>query len=327
MADHSKIEWTDATFNPWIGCTKVSLACDHCYAEAWDRRFAVSGHAMHWGPGKARRRTSAANWKLPLRWEREHAAFFAQHGRRRRVFCASLADVFDNEVPGSWRADLFDLIRSTPNLDWLVLTKRIGNAMAMLDEAGGWAGIDTHGARNPLSNLKLGATAANQPEADRDIAKLLAVPAAGHFVSIEPMLGPIDLEHLGRYSAYRWINALTGWVTEGHLARSSEECSSNVACYQATRLDWVIVGGESGPGARPMHPDWARSLRDQCASAGVPFFFKQWGEWAPYDRSHTPGYALHTPNSLDEPMQMFGKRLSGRLLDGVEHNAFPEQRA
>nr|WP_290369612.1 DUF5131 family protein [Cupriavidus laharis] len=128
MSQNSKIEWTDHTFNPWSGCTKVSPGCDHCYAEAMmDTRL----HQVQWGPGAQRRRTSVANWRKPLQWNRSHAEFFAQHGRRQRVFCASLADVFDNAVDPGWRLDLLQLIADTPNLDWLLLTKRIGNAHAM----------------------------------------------------------------------------------------------------------------------------------------------------------------------------------------------------
>lgn len=186
MSEHSRIEWCDATFNPWIGCTKVSPACDHCYAEAWDRRFAVSGHAMRWGAKAQRTRTSAANWRQPLRWNAQADAFEAAHGRRRRVFCASLADVFDAEVPAAWRAELFALIAATPRLDWLLLTKRIGNVARMIEAPGMQkCGLPPH--------VWLGATVVNQAEADRDIPKLLATPAAVRFLSIEPMLGPVDL--------------------------------------------------------------------------------------------------------------------------------------
>jgi protein gp37 len=123
MSANSKIEWTDHTFNPWEGCQKVGPGCDNCYAEARNARFG-GGQAVNWGPGAPRRRTSIANWQKPLAWNRAHAAFLAEHGRRQRVFCASLADVFDNAVDPAWRADLFQLIEATPELDWLLLTKR-----------------------------------------------------------------------------------------------------------------------------------------------------------------------------------------------------------
>ena len=184
MAENSKIEWCDSTFNPWIGCTNVGPGCDHCYAEAlMDKRW----RRVQWGIGKPRERTSAANWKQPLLWEKEHDAFALMHGRRRRVFCASLADVFDNQAPAAWRAELFALIGLTPHLDWLLLTKRIGNVKQMLEQPG----MPKDGMP---SNVWLGATVVNQEEADRDIPKLLAVPARVRFLSIEPMLGPICIE-------------------------------------------------------------------------------------------------------------------------------------
>lgn len=266
MAEQSKIEWCDATFNPWIGCTKVSPACDHCYAEAWDRRFAVSGHAMRWGPNAQRTRTSAANWKQPPRWHAQADAFEAEHGRRRRVFCASLADVFDNAVPVLWRQHLMTLVADTPNLDWLFLSKRIGNAARMLSDASMHDGrlLTADDQYRPPSNLWIGATVCNQAEADRDIPKLLETPAAVRFLSVEPMLGDIRLGSFlhrspsAAFAAGRVTRDMPAWTRIG-----------------STAIDWVIVGGESGKGARPMHPDWARALRDQCASAGVPFFMKQ----------------------------------------------------
>lgn len=226
MAEKTGISWTDSTFNPWIGCTKVGPGCDNCYAEAlMDKRW----HKVTWGSGQARQRTSAANWKQPLLWEREHEAFALMHSRRRRVFCASLADVFDNEAPPQWRGELWALVKATPHLDWLILTKRIGNAAGMAPAEG------------LPPNVWLGATMVNQPEWDRDARKLLAVDASVRYVSVEPMLGPI-----------------TGGL-------------------DLHGLDWVIVGGESGHGARPIRREWVDSLWRECEAAGVAFFFKQWG--------------------------------------------------
>ena len=242
MGTNSKIEWTDHTFSPWTGCTKVSPACDHCYAEGWAKR---SGH-VKWGSGQPRRRTSDANWRMPLKWNREAE----RTGVRPRVFCASLADVFDNAVDPQWREDLFDLIAATPNLDWLLLTKRIGNVGNMLPVP---FDFDKH-----FPNVWLGATVVNQEEADRDIPKLLAVPAAKRFLSIEPMLGPMLLP----FERMREWNRIALMNQQEHAV---------------LRIDWVIVGGESGPGARPMSPDWARSIRDQCEEAGVALFVKQMG--------------------------------------------------
>lgn len=287
MSENTKIEWCDHTFNPWEGCQKVGPGCDHCYAETRNARFS-GGQAVNWGPGAPRRRTGAANWKKPLAWNAAHAEFFAKHGRRQRVFCASLADVFDNAVDPQWRVDLFRLIEATPNLDWLLLTKRIGNASAMSQVAMGAIGC----IHKPLpDNVWLGATIVNQAEADRDIPKLLAVPARVRFLSMEPLLGPVDVS--------RWLDptgihcmdvcADTQYVKDDEVETytdNGERVPLCPACGLSASwtgyddgLDWVIVGGESGPSARPMHPDWARSLRDQCQAAGVPFLFKQWGEW------------------------------------------------
>ena len=316
MAEATGISWCDSTFNPWIGCTKVSPACDHCYAERlMDHRM----HKVQWGAGQPRQRTSAANWRQPLLWEREHEAFALAHdGRRRRVFCASLADVFDNSVDSAWRADLFALIESTPHLDWLLLTKRIGNAKDMIFEARKALLAPGQLYWPPkLPNIWLGATVVTQEEADRDIPKLLAVPAAKRFVSIEPMLGPLDLQ--------RWLWVCCGDMQPGNdhgmLGQEPDHCCGRPD--HRDELHWVIAGGESGPQARPMHPDWVRSLRDQCAAAGVPFHFKQWGEFAPYDRGAVDSTLLATPKALDGPMGRVGTKAAGRLLDGVEHNAFP----
>lgn len=302
MSENSKIEWTDHTFNPWEGCQKVGPGCDHCYAETRNARFA-GGTAVNWGPSAPRRRTSASNWELPKRWNAQAEAFMNQHGRRQRVFCASLADVFDNAVDPQWRADLFALIAATPNLDWLLLTKRIGNVGNMLPVPFDFA--------KQYPNVWLGATITSQAEADRDIPKLLALDARVRFLSMEPLLGPVDL---------------TSVMVANRVMRNM------VPAIQ--RLDWVIVGGESAAGARPMHPDWARGLRDQCAAAGVPFLFKQWGEWVPRG-PESMGYPLvegvprirltdlgENGSDLGAEgdnhvwMQRAGKKTAGRLLDG-----------
>jgi protein gp37 len=296
MSENSKIEWTDHTFNPWEGCQKVGPGCDHCYAETRNVRFA-GGVAINWGPGAPRRRTSAANWRKPLQWNRD-GTFYALHGRRQRVFCASLADVFDNAVDLLWRRDLFRLIADTPNLDWLLLTKRISNVPTMLRHIG---------VERLPDNVWLGATIVDQAEADRDIPKLLAVPARVRFLSMEPLLGPVSFE--GMFAGSDWrdhTNAL-------------EE------------LDWVIVGGESGRDARPMQLAWARSLRDQCAAVGVPFLFKQWGEWAPGsnwpddvpipsgERAYCNGQGVDD----NDAVWRVGKKAAGRQLDGRTHDEFP----
>lgn len=289
MSEQTNIEWCDSTFNPWIGCTKVSPACDDCYAA---RSTPARTLNVAWGANEQRRRTSASNWALPLRWNASAAQFHAKHGRRQRVFCASLADVFDNQVPPEWRDDLWRLIEATPNLDWLLLTKRIGNAVNMLPVTSDFDRLYPH--------VWLGSTICNQAEADRDIQKLLAVPARVRFLSIEPLLGPVDLMGTGKNPSE---------ATGLHL------------------VDWVIAGGESGPRARPMSPDWVRKLRNQCFAAGVPFLFKQWGEWIPM-LGQAEGLIVRPDKATTQDgwvMGWAGKKASGRLLDGVEHNEFPIQ--
>lgn len=298
MAENTKIEWADHTFNPWEGCTKVGPGCDHCYAEARNNRF----HGGNWGPGAPRRRTSEANWRLPIKWNREAG----EKGIRYRVFCASLADVFDNEVDPQWRFDLFALIRATPNLDWLLLTKRIGNVETMTYYANPVGGP----ARLP-NNVWLGATVVNQEEADRDIPKLLQIPAMVRFLSIEPMLGDISLDDLveGR-----------GTGNEHHYScLSLEGLEPEDDPWGGALISWVICGGESGPGARPMHPDWPRSLRDQCKAADVPFLFKQWGEYAPNWFNNPSQQKI----AGSEWMDRMGKKVAGRTLDGMTHTEFP----
>jgi len=354
MSENSKIEWTDATFNPWEGCQKVGPGCDHCYAEARNVRFA-GGTSVNWGEHAPRRRTSPANWRKPLAWNARPFLECRECGwrgdrpasingvaacpevacasldvvlARRRVFCASLADVFDNAVDPTWRVDLFRLIAKTPNLDWLLLTKRIGNARAMLNYV-----VDelSHGINSwdelPWPGVWLGATVVNQAEADRDIPKLLAVPACVRFLSMEPLLGPVDLTAVSFTASPGHFGDALQWHHHPHGSRDEP--------YPA--VGWVISGGESGPDARPLHPDWARDLRSQCAAAGVPFLFKQWGEWLPADTDGESFAAaddgsnrelegrLHATRLGAQTMMRVGKHTAGRLLDGRTHDEFPHQ--
>lgn len=307
MSANSKIEWTDHTWNPWEGCQKVGPGCDNCYAEARNARFA-HGVAVNWGPGAPRRRTSTKNWNLPARWNAQHDAFFATHGRRQAVFCSSLADVFDNAVDDAWRVDMAAVILKTSNLDWLLLTKRIGNAAGMLK---------TMFPDGVPPNVRIGATIVNQEEAARDIPKLLRL-GLPNFLSMEPLLGNVDLSAV--------------WVANDILRNMVPALP---------KLDWVIVGGETGTNARPMHPDWPTQLREQCEGAGVPFLFKQWGDWAP----HKPvpggdeggdlrrGHVMYLQGTPREPDGRFirgdaavarvGKKVAGRMLEGRTHDGFP----
>lgn len=291
MAENSRIEWTRHTFNPVVGCQKVGPGCDNCYAEGWSKRSGL----VKWGAGEVRRITSDAYWRQPLKWDRAAAAV----GERHRVFCASLADVFDNAWLAGVRERLFELIKATPNLDWLLLTKRPGNIARMLPPD--W---DTG-----YPNVWLGCTVVNQAEADRDIPKLLSVPARVRFLSCEPLLGRLDLVNL-QPSSMTTYDALGG----RSLSREGDY-DDGLAC-----IDWVICGGESGPLSRPMHPDDARALRDQCVGAEVPFFFKQWGDWAE-DRGH---FGV-VPDCLMNGLRLFriGKKRAGRVLDGRTWDEVP----
>lgn len=286
VAENSKIEWTDHTFNPWLGCTKISPACDHCYAEGWAKR---TGSPELWNG--QRRRTSTAYWGQPIVWNRK-----AMGRERRKVFCASLADVFDNQAPDEWRRDLFKLIRDCTHLDWLLLTKRPQNAWGTIQDA---IGAFDQNMPWPWPHVWIGTTVENQAEADRRIPHLLAVPAKKRFLSCEPLLGPVDLtkiEMLGGDATLDAINPVSDadlwrdqWdpnVTGTTLEDAIEGFRDFGGTYPPSdkphpTINWVIAGGESGSGARPMHLDWARSLRDQCQAAGVPFFFKQMMKKAP----------------------------------------------
>jgi protein gp37 len=288
MAEQTGIQWCDSTMNPWIGCTRVGPGCDFCYAAAhMDTRLGK----VKWGAGEQRERTSAAYWKQPERWnaqpffectkcgwrgsEKEMEKHPCGCGRgamvkaRRRVFCASLADVFDNEVPDSWRHDLFALIGNTPNLDWLLVTKRIGNAKDMLP----WGKILT-GDLPPWPNVWLGATVVNQQEANRDIPKLLDTPAALRFLSMEPLLGPVDLSPF--LAPVCCGNPVADYG--GEYMGQREVVPSCCGNPNPSPLSWVIVGGESGPKARPFDLAWCAQIVRDCQTAGVPVHVKQLGD-------------------------------------------------
>lgn len=268
-----------------------------------------------------------ANSNLPLKWNKEAERL----GIRYRVFCASLADMFDNTVPDAQRVDLFRLIEKTPHLDWLLLTKHIGNVDHLLDKA---ADLMDDVLVWPMPNVWLGITVCNQEEADRDIPKLLVIPAEKRFVSINPMLGKIDLNATPPRAGSHPVNGakiddlrgcLPKWQTYPMFAKLRNG------------IDWVICYGEIGAKARPMHPEWVRSLRDQCADAQVPFMFMQWGDWA-----HTSNDDAAWKLALEKQMNgtlnerdyirsndnygwyRVGMKAAGRLLDGVEHIEFPE---
>lgn len=267
---NSHIQWTDHTWNPWEGCTKISPGCENCYAEYnADKRF----HRVDWGPKGARRR-NVGPWMDPYLWNREAL----QSGQRRRVFCASMADIFDDHpsIEDEWREHIWQTIRDTPCLDWLLLTKRPHHFSRYLP--GDWG--------DGYRNVCLMVTAENQECAERRIPLLLETPAAFRGLSVEPLLGPVDLSS--------WID----------------------------RLDWVITGGESGHKARPMNPNWVREIRDLCgAHPKVSFFFKQWGCWTP-EAFETAKVSHRFPDG-EEVWFRSAHTLNGNHLDGLQHLAIP----
>jgi len=280
---NSNIEWTDHTFNGWIGCTKVSTECLNCYAETFNERFGGG----NWGKGAPRRRTSEDNWRGPINWNRTAARYPFRcpvHGpclyedcpscehsnlpNRPRVFCASMADWLDEEVDKNIRADLLNLIDKTRNLDWLLLSKRPQSWYKLLADA-----VPKIFSRedmvpqwlegNPPPHVWMGASAGNQKYADERIPELVRIPARVRFLSVEPMLGPIDLA----------AAAFNGADSFGSMPG----------------IHWVIFGGESGPGARPCNVEWIRDGVRQCRAAGVAPFVKQLGS-----NRHDNGKSIHS---------------------------------
>jgi len=363
MAENTKIEWAHHSFNPWIGCTKVSPACMHCYAERdFDHRLGQ----VQWRPNGTRVLTSNDNWAKPLKWNRDvqkqfevaqaqwvsDCCWFGTKSYpepklsqfRKRVFCASLADVFEswdgpilnNKGERLWesqrgtkgwvpddgskdfsfekkpitmddvRTRLFALIDKTPNLDWLLLTKRpenvLGKCMWPIHPSGIYQEGMSFAESHRRSNVWLGCSVENQEYADKRIPELLKCRDLSPvlFLSCEPLLGPVMLDRipLKGFNLPHLDVLRKGWHSDGPFGF--------VGSHNAPSIDWVIAGGESGPEARPSDPDWFRSLRDQCQTAGVPFLFKQWGEFG-------------------ENLQRVGKVRAGRVLDGVTHDGFPNE--
>lgn len=391
MADNTKIEWTDATWTPIraliatpdgpkIGwhCEHVSEGCRNCYAEVMNRRLGTSfdykpGHLVHankWGErrGDVSMLLDEKMLLAPLRWKKP-----------RKVFVCSMTDLFADFVPDEWIDQVFAVMALAPQHTFQVLTKRADRMRTHLSSAMGRIADSIMRVRSergikspvaplphvrpgdawwPLPNVWVGVSVEDQQRADERIPDLLATPAALRFLSCEPLLGPVDLNRIHEISHdglhHAWESALNG--------KRFDEWGDGPDIEGCTKIDWVIVGGESGP--RPMHPDWVRSLRDQCAEADVPFFFKQWGEWAPVcemseelidacyhpvperhplasrrpkrnqcvmhaDGNRFDGEAMFRRPAFEQgrkAMTMFavGKKAAGRLLDGVEHSAFPE---
>lgn len=383
MAEHTAIEWTDATWNPVTGCSVVSPGCTNCYAMklAGTRLRLHPSRAGLTAMGKAgpvwtgETRFNEAWLDQPLRWRRPRRIFVCAHG-----------DLFHESVPDAWIDKVFAVMALAPWHTFQVLTKRAGRMRAYLDAVGAdydefalfrWADaggrlcedgdrgfVSIMNAGWPLPNVWLGVSAEDQTRADERIPDLLATPAAIHFLSCEPLLGPLIVP---RY--IRLHRDLRGDFPVGHhtfakagLHRVERNCHGarsivaengrklGVKPHECEDVDigWAIAGGESGPGARPMHPDWPRALRDQCQAANVPFFFKQWGEWGPDDgppgdgrdaimdgrarcavwhgnrwSHHVDGYAPGPNDGIGEWVYRVGKKAAGRLLDGREWNDLP----
>lgn len=333
MTQQTKIEWCDFTVNFWEGCQKVGPGCDKCYAEARDVRFTGGSH---WGPGAPRRKVKGGIAKL-RKINREADAFRSEHGRPPRVFCSSLSDVFDKHVDPEWRRETFSEIYRCFLVNVLLLTKRIGNVYRY---------VPSNWHHNWPPHVGLMITVVNQEEASRDIPKLLrlkellGIPWVG--LSIEPLLGPVDLALIPHRPLLRPYDGTFSALTGLHHMPEAVSHEPGGAYFQGPhRLDWVIIGGESGPNARPMHPDWARSILDQCEAAGTPALFKQWGEWSPGDNLgdevdgakfgcfNDAGIWVPRPtwefaNQGRRIMFKVGKKAAGRMIDGRTLDGFPE---
>jgi protein gp37 len=258
MAENSGIEWTHHTWNPWVGCTKISPACDHCYAEGWSKRV---GRDV-WGPHADRQRTKTQG--NPIKWNKR----LEGTGERERVFVASLADVFDNHksIQQEWRDEMWRTILECKNLDFLLLTKRPQNIKRYLPVDWGCG----------YPNVWLGTTVENQTTAEQRVHHLMRMPAVVRFLSCEPLIGPVDLTEIAGMSS----DVHDGYPVffDATTGKAYDVNGEEMPCghWIDPGIEWVITGGESGPNFRPADPDWFRSLRDQCSAAGVPFLFKQW---------------------------------------------------
>jgi protein gp37 len=357
VSDKTLIEWTDATWNPITGCSIVSPGCTNCYA------MRLAGTRMKYHPtriGLTVDSKAGPVWNGQVRFNEQALDQPLRWRRPRRIFVCAHGDLFAEGVPDEWIDRVFAVMALSPQHTFQVLTKRparmrsyladrdavtlrLERPMEELNKArGGRFGLSAYELPYrdgpwPLPNVWLGTSVEDQRRADERIPELLATPAAVRFISAEPLLGPIALDRIclvpqrpGSIRAGIHINALAGRFCESGMPYFDRWNDDGTAApgAQVSKLDWVIVGGESGPNARPMHPDWARSLRDQCAAAGVAFLFKQWGEYRPLtDAEHGQACGAklvgRDPHDREAYVLRVGKRAAGRLLDGVEHNGMP----
>lgn len=313
MSDKTKIEWADATWNPVTGCSKVSEGCRNCYAMKFAERWrGTPGHYFEKGFDVTLRPDKL---EQPLKWKRP-----------RRIFVNSMSDLFHDDVPLAFISEVFFVMAEANWHTFQLLTKRPERMKKVLD----WLGTHMDGRVYngtviswPLPNVWLGVSVENQKAADERIPLLIQMPAAVRFLSCEPLLGPVDLNAVPRPdNAYFAQRGETGCITDPN------EPDDYVYWHKRDQINWVIAGGESGPGARPMHPDWVRYLRDQCQVALVPFFFKQWGEWVQVHelRCNEPGIKGRKWFNFDPDTAVckIGKEAAGRMLDGRTWDEFPE---
>ncbi|MEX3967320.1 DUF5131 family protein [Paraburkholderia sp. EG286B] len=334
MSENSKIEWTDATWNPVRGCARVSPGCTNCYAERVAMRFRGTGQPYE---GLVRVTSQGPKWEGNVQLIHEKLEEPMSWRRPRRVFVNSMSDLFHEDVPFEYIDKVFAIMCRAREHTFQVLTKRADRMLEYMSDPHrhGWVLAASHSneiriaamewCQWPAPNVWLGVSIEDQMRADERITKLLMTPARIRFLSMEPLLGPVDLQP--------WFDP-TGMCC-GQEMQSCEDCPADAEWihgptteyaedgYSSPSIDWVIVGGESGPGARPMNPDWARSLRDQCAHAGVPFFFKQFGEWAPAPEINDASGGMFHRFDDETWVQRLGKKIAGRLLDGRTHDEFP----
>ena len=316
MSDRSKIEWCDATWNVVSGCTQVSSGCAHCYAKTLhDRR-----HKAYLAGAKLPEQYAKPFSTVQLHRER---LFMPLHWKKpRKIFVNSTSDLFHEDVDEQFITVILWIMKLANHHTFMVLTKRPERMLDYMRR------IELVNAPRgdmfwPIKNLWLGVSVEDQKAADERIPLLLQTPAAVRFVSCEPLLGPVDLD----------LTIREGNGAYGYQSLTGQHFPFTLEPQYGPKLDWIICGGESGPGARPMHPDWARSLRDQCQVAGVPFFFKQWGEWLPVSQSlhlsagkisEVPYHCWDAdPKPTSAHSVRVGKKAAGRLLDGREWNEFP----
>lgn len=347
MADKTGIEWTDATWNPVVGCSVVSPGCTNCYAMSMAARIERmgSGKPSHYD-GTTQASKAGPVWTGKVALAPEHILTQPLHWKKpRKIFVNSMGDLFHEDVPDEWIDRVFAVMALAPQHTFQVLTKRSARMRRYCTEGFGRLAdkiIQFRRERGdtdmvliplphvrpghhwwPLPNVWFGVSAEDQRRLDERVPDLLDTPAAVRWVSAEPLLGPLDLRARPR-------SDMCIRCGEGHGGRHDHPDG-----YRTRGLDWIVLGGESGLSARPMNPAWARSARDQCEIAGVAFFFKQWGEWGPHSAAPSPTpddwgmrYDIQHFESLagngENDVYRLGKARAGRLLDGIEHNAMPE---